>query len=148
MYRMECGQLVLLSIASILASEVTHAEEQLFAYRDSSGRFTDSSELNLQEMHHIASIEETITVWVNFDISFQGNPELRTPDVVAREKRDLKLAIRSVIEPLEDSGDAHQLPVPGEAPQVPGCMVEITAAGLIALTQNELVKHLALKPKD
>lgn len=128
----------------VLASLSVHAETTgLVVYRDATGELTQQSRKNLSDLIKVATREGPIAVWVVFDIPFEGNPDLRTPDVIESEAASKRAAFSEHVSPLIAQGLAVELDS-GVAmlDEAPGAMLRVTANGLRRLSRDPGIKHI------
>jgi hypothetical protein len=123
------------------------ANPGLVVFRGLDGKLTQESVSSLRELRTLAAREGSVHIWVDFDIPFQGNPDLRTPEVVAEEARLRAEAIREIIVPLERRRLVQRVSMPVET-GAPGCLVNATPAGLTQLAKNPRVQHIGHLPSE
>lgn len=137
-----------LVLIGLLLSCAVCSEEHLTAFRDAEGIYSKLSHDNIVRMRELARQYGTISVWVSFGISFQGNPELRTADVVAQEALAKEEAYTNIVEPLVAAGDATVLELAEFQSQAPGFFLEVTRQGIHKLAKDRGVKHIGFLAKQ
>lgn len=126
-----------------IGPQVTAAElDGLVVYRDATGALTRESKKNLRELRKLAKRTVTITVWVTYNIKFQGNPELRTPDVVAAEAAAKQRVFDELVLPLLERRDVDIADNALIGTGIPGIMLEVSSKGLVSLAHDRRVKHI------
>lgn len=131
-------------ILTALAGQI--AEAGLSVYRGPDGEHTPRSIQNLKELKALAKSHGTISVWVDFGIYFEGNPELRTPQQVADEIAAREKAFAEIVAPIIAKGRAVVVELPEPRTPAPGYLLEVDHQGLKALAKNSRVQfigHLA-----
>lgn len=137
----------ILTVASLIfVSGLATADPGLVVYRGVDGELTDLSKRNLKVLRRQAEENGRIAVWVTFDIPFEVNPELRTPDVVAENEASRQQAMDEMIAPLIARGDASELEIEGSDSQAPGCLISVSKWALQRLARNPKVKHIGHYP--
>ncbi len=131
----------------ILVASTSLADDAIAVNRSQDLKLSKEAQQNLQELRGVATRLGEIQVWVDFDIEFQANPELRTDGVIEEEKRKRDELIQKVIEPLVRRGVARIVPLPVET-GAPGCLVAVTARGLNRLARNKHVMHIGYLPYE
>lgn len=135
---------VFVIVSVILATSLALGDEVgLVVYRDSSGVLTEQSRKNLRSLVRKANYDGTITVWVVFNMPFQADPMLRSPEIVAAESEAKKAAYAAHIVPLINHGLAYELDANSELLiEAPGTMLSVRAGGLQLLARNPSIKHI------
>lgn len=142
-------RLTTLIVAGLLfAFSQSIADPGLVVYRGVDGELTDASVQNLKTLRNIAAREGRITIWVDFDIPFEVNPELRTPEVIAENEAARQQAKDEIIAPLVASGQASEEEIGGPGTQAPGCLVSVSQLALRTLARNPKVKHIGHFPDE
>lgn len=118
--------------------------EDIVIYRGIDGELTEASKNDLKELRKEARLIGQIKIWIMFDMGFQANPALRTPEVVQAEAAVKASMIADVVVPL--SGRVALLTTPEGLGGAPGVMVEATERGLFALARDTRVKHITYHP--
>lgn len=118
--------------------------ESYFLYRDHSGKLTKFSLDNLKVLRNEAREHEQISVWIMFDMDFQPDPTLRTPDVVQAEADVKAKMIEDVVAPLWR--DVKLLPTPAGLGGAPGVLLSVSEIGLVRLAHDKRVKHVGYQP--
>ena len=111
-------------------------------YRGVDGATADALR-QLKKMAQAAKRLGSIAVWITFDTPFEGNPELRTPEVIAQQNTQVQEIYAESVEPLIDADEAWDLPAPSALANAPGRMVEVTRTGLLALASDDNVLYIA-----
>lgn len=124
------------------------ADPGLVVYRGVDGNLTRESVRNLRTLRRIAARIGHITVWVDFDIPFEVNPELRTPEVIAENEAARQQAMDEIIAPLVARGQASEVEIEGPGTQAPGCLVSVSQSALRSLARNPKVKHIGHFPDE
>lgn len=120
-----------------------HADalDGLTVYRGIDGEYSSLSMQNLEALQQAAG-NGRINIWVAFNMSYEGNPALRTPEIEYQESQIKQELIDSVIVPLAQAGFAIQLPMSTEQLGAPGCKLSIKSEGLALLAASPDVKFI------
>lgn len=120
-----------------------HAQslEGLTVYRGIDGEYSSLSMQNLETLQQAAG-NERITIWVAFNMIYEANPDLRTPEIEYQESQIKQELIDFVIAPLAHAGVAIQLPMSAELLGAPGCKLSIKSEGLALLAASPDVKFI------
>lgn len=116
----------------------THDPAYLAIYRTTSGELAHESLASADALVEIARTNGSIQVWVAFDVPVELVPERRTTSVRKAEKKATKAAFKAHIRPLLKQGLALEYSLLN-ANGAPGCMVTVTAEGLLTLIDNRRI---------
>lgn len=138
--------LLLVACAST-APQASAAEDfsTTVVFKDANGDLSQKSQENLRKLLRLCAEQGRIDLWVTFDMTFQGDPSLRTPEVIAHEALQKRSHMQDSIAPLIRQRKAHLLEIPTALRQAPGVPVRVTAAGLRSLVRDAGVKHISLR---
>lgn len=129
----------------LIAFGALAADAGLVVYRGLDGRLTDMSVQNLYTLRNLAARNGRIVVWVDFDIPFEVDPALRTPEVIAENEASRQAAMAEVVAPLIATGAAEELDLESQAP---GCLLSVSQRALRDLARNPKVKHIGHFPTE
>lgn len=135
--------LALLAITALPALAIELSD--VVVYRGIDGNLTQASQRGLRILRKAARDNGQIQIWILFDMGFESNPALRTPEVERAEAAVKASLIEAVVVPLRRVV-ALVVPTPDGLESAPGCMVHVTERGLVALVRDSRVKHVSYHP--
>ena len=136
---------IILVLLMLFALPVHAAQNETdVVYRGVDGKLSPTSKQNLHVLKKAARKEGSIKIWIAFEMNFQPNPALRTPEVELAESTVKASLISEIVEPL--ANDALLLPTPNGLGGAPGCMVKVTEQGIIGLMESEKIRHVSRQP--
>ncbi len=118
--------------------------DEIVIYRSIDGDLTEESKTSLKRLAIEAEKRGLITLWITFDMDFEGIPERRTNEVIALELANKQKLIASVVSMLGSQGFLEETPT--SLSEAPGCLISVNRSGLLQLAENMNVKHITYWP--
>lgn len=133
---------ILVVLAFLFTATPGIAVQTIVAFRGESGEFTLQSQRGLAMMRQVVTTDGSIDLWITFDMPFEGNPELRTDEVIATESQIKQWLVSQTVAVIASRGHARILDTPTGLEQAPGCRIRVTFRGFEELLTFSEVKHI------